>query len=77
MVSTVRRGKKTEGEKFKDYFDFNEPLHKLTSHRILALFRGEKEEVLDLAMQPEPVPAVPVKVSRPAICPAARSPTRN
>ncbi|NUU43988.1 RNA-binding transcriptional accessory protein [Tardiphaga robiniae] len=59
MASTVRTGKKTEGEKFKDYFDFSEPLHKLPSHRILALFRGEKEEILDLAMQPEPVPATP------------------
>jgi uncharacterized protein len=53
MAATVRRGKKTEGEKFKDYFDFSEPLHKLPSHRILALFRGEKEEILDLQMQPE------------------------
>ncbi len=53
MASAVRRGKKTEGEKFKDYFDFSEPLHKLPSHRILALFRGEKEEILDLQMQPE------------------------
>ncbi|MCA1455649.1 RNA-binding transcriptional accessory protein [Bradyrhizobium sp. BRP22] len=56
MVSTVRKGKKTEGEKFKDYFDFSEPLHKLPSHRILALFRGEKEEILDLQMQPEAEP---------------------
>ncbi|MGY3543167.1 uncharacterized protein ACVIIY_007387 [Bradyrhizobium sp. USDA 4515] len=53
MASTVRTGKKTEGEKFKDYFDFSEPLPKLPSHRILALFRGEKEEVLDLAIKPE------------------------
>jgi protein Tex len=53
MVSAVRRGKKTEGEKFKDYFDFSEPLTKLPSHRILALFRGEKEEILDLQIQPE------------------------
>ena len=53
MASTVRTGKKTEGEKFKDYFDFSEPLHKLPSHRILALFRGEKEEILDLQLQPE------------------------
>ena len=53
MGSTVRKGKKTEGEKFKDYFDFSEPLHKLPSHRILAMFRGEKEEILDLQIQPE------------------------
>ncbi len=57
MGATVRKGKKTEGEKFKDYFDFNEPLNKLPSHRILALFRGEKEEILDLQLQPEAVVA--------------------
>jgi uncharacterized protein len=56
MGSTVRNGKKTEGEKFKDYFDFSEPLQKLPSHRILALFRGEKEEILDLQIQPEAQP---------------------
>src|SRR3954464_1154451 len=53
MTSTVRKGKKTEGEKFKDYFDYNGALHKLPSHRILALFRGEKEEILELQIQPE------------------------
>jgi protein Tex len=53
LASTVRTGKKTEGEKFKDYFDFSEALHKLPSHRILAMFRGEKEEILDLQMRPD------------------------
>ena len=47
MSSSVRDGKKTEGEKFKDYFDFSQSLSKLPSHRILAMFRGEKEEILD------------------------------
>ncbi|MBI5319117.1 Tex family protein [Bradyrhizobium sp.] len=56
MISTVRRGKKTEGEKFKDYFDFSEPLTRLPSHRILAMFRGEKEEILELQIQPEAEP---------------------
>ncbi|QIO36129.1 Tex family protein [Bradyrhizobium sp. 1(2017)] len=62
MASKVRDGKKTEGEKFADYFDFSEPLTKLPSHRILAMFRGEKEEVLDLQIQAEaeaPPPGVP------------------
>lgn len=62
MASKVRDGKKTEGEKFADYFDFSEPLTKLPSHRILAMFRGEKEEILDLQMQAEaeaPPPGVP------------------
>ena len=53
MTSTVRKGKKTEGEKFKDYFEYNGALQKLPSHRILALFRGEKEEILELQMLPD------------------------
>lgn len=53
MASKVRDGKKTEGEKFADYFDFSEPLTRLPSHRILAMFRGEKEEILDLQIQAE------------------------
>src|ERR1700736_555108 len=63
LASTVRHGKKTEGEKFKDYFDFSEPLTKLPSHRILAMFRGEKEEILDLQMLPEPPSATPAAVN--------------
>jgi uncharacterized protein len=53
MVSRVREGKEEAGAKFSDYFDFAEPLTSLPSHRILALFRGEKEEVLELALTPE------------------------
>jgi protein Tex len=64
MGSTARTGKKTEGEKFKDYFDFSQPMNKLPSHRVLALFRGEKEEILDLQLQPEAqVPAAGVPTS--------------
>ncbi|MDB5569385.1 MAG: putative transcriptional accessory protein containing RNA-binding domain [Hyphomicrobiales bacterium] len=54
MSSKVRDGKQTAGAKFSDYFDFAEPLAKLPSHRILALFRGEKEEFLDLNLEAEP-----------------------
>ncbi|GAA3345966.1 Tex family protein [Amorphoplanes nipponensis] len=53
LVAKVREGKETEGAKFADYFDFAEPFTKLPSHRILAMFRGEKEDVLDLTMEPE------------------------
>jgi uncharacterized protein len=52
LVSRVRDGKQTDGAKFSDYFDFAEPFPKLPSHRILAMFRGEKEEILDLTMEP-------------------------
>jgi protein Tex len=53
MVSRVREGKEEAGAKFSDYFDFDEPLTRLPSHRILALFRGEKEEILELTLTPE------------------------
>lgn len=41
--------------KFADYFDFGEALIKLPSHRILALFRGEKEKVLTLELAINPI----------------------
>ncbi|PBC59368.1 RNA-binding transcriptional accessory protein [Rhodococcus sp. ACPA1] len=62
LVSAVRKGKETEGAKFADYFEFSEPFGKLPSHRILAVLRGEKEEVLTLTLAPdteEPVPGEP------------------
>ncbi|MEJ3655249.1 Tex family protein [Actinomycetes bacterium KLBMP 9759] len=57
LVTKVREGKEAEGAKFADYFDFSEPFTKLPSHRILAAFRGEKEEVLDVALEPSDDPA--------------------
>jgi uncharacterized protein len=63
LASKLRDGKKEAGAKFSDYFDFNEPLNKLPSHRILAMFRGEKEEILDLQMLPEAPAATPAAVS--------------
>ncbi|MFC6012823.1 Tex family protein [Nocardia lasii] len=59
VSSRVRAGKEEAGAKFADYFEFSEPFHKLPSHRILALLRGEKEEVLTLHLEadteePEP-----------------------
>lgn len=49
----VIKGKEEEGEKFKDYFDYSEPTHKLKSHRTLALFRAEKEGIIRLKIEPE------------------------
>ncbi|MGH3549976.1 MAG: Tex family protein [Pseudonocardiaceae bacterium] len=54
VVSRVRDGQQETGAKFADYFEFSEPFTKLPSHRILALFRGEKEGVLDISPDPEP-----------------------
>ncbi|WP_370652844.1 Tex family protein [Frankia sp. CIT1] len=53
LTSRVRDGKQDAGAKFADYFDFAEPFTTLPSHRILALFRGEKEEILDLTLEPD------------------------
>ncbi|MFB7123400.1 Tex family protein [Kitasatospora sp. NPDC056273] len=52
LVAKVRDGKEGDGAKFADYFDFAEPYTRLPSHRILAMLRGEKEEVLDLDLSP-------------------------
>ncbi|WP_185757245.1 Tex family protein [Nocardia bhagyanarayanae] len=53
ISSTVRPGKEEAGAKFADYFEFSEPFHKLPSHRVLALLRGEKEDVLTLHLEPD------------------------
>ncbi|MCF3174968.1 RNA-binding transcriptional accessory protein [Streptomyces sioyaensis] len=58
VAAKVREGKEEAGAKFADYFDFAEPFTALPSHRVLAMFRGEKEEILDLALEPEDPSAV-------------------
>jgi uncharacterized protein len=57
LTAKVRAGKEEEGKKYSDYFDFSEPFGKLKAHRILAMFRAEKEEVLDLTLDPLDEPA--------------------
>ncbi|MBL8931516.1 MAG: RNA-binding transcriptional accessory protein [Kineosporiaceae bacterium] len=54
LASRVREGKQVSGAKFADYFEASERLATLPSHRILALFRGEKEDVLTLEIDPDP-----------------------
>lgn len=48
LGSKLVKGKEKEGEKFADYFDFDEPIHKMPSHRALALLRGQKEGILKI-----------------------------
>ncbi len=52
IVSKVIKGKETEGQKFKDYFEYEEKLKEVPSHRLLAMRRGEKEMVLSLDISP-------------------------
>jgi uncharacterized protein len=51
--ATVATGKEEEGKKFKDYFDYQEAINKIPSHRALALFRGRNESILSLNLLPE------------------------
>ena len=48
LASRVKKGKATEGSKFSDYFDFQQAIRELPSHRALALLRGRNEGVLAL-----------------------------
>ncbi len=48
LTSRVAAGQEQEGAKFSDYFEFDEPIRKIPSHRALALFRGRNENVLQL-----------------------------
>ncbi|HEY0932671.1 MAG TPA: Tex family protein, partial [Trebonia sp.] len=52
LVAKVRAGREEDGKKYSDYFDFAEPFGKLKAHRVLAMFRAEKEDVLDLTLDP-------------------------
>jgi protein Tex len=60
IFSKVIEGKETQGAKFKDYFDWHEPAPGVPSHRILAMRRGEREEVLSLTIQPPEDEAVQI-----------------
>jgi len=53
VTSKIIEGKEEEGNKYKDYFEWNEAGFNAPSHRILALFRGENEEFLRLELQPK------------------------
>lgn len=58
LQSKVVSDKETEGIKFKDYFDYSEPVMKVPSHRALAVLRGFVEGVLRIAIAPEEEQAV-------------------
>ncbi len=51
VVSRLIEGKEAEGQKFRDWFEFDEPWHAMPSHRALALFRGRNEGVLSVAVK--------------------------
>lgn len=58
LQSKLMKGKSEDAQKYKDFFDFTEPLYKIPSHRFLAIFRGEREGLLGLKVQPEKEQAI-------------------
>ncbi|ALL04211.1 transcription accessory protein [Pedobacter sp. PACM 27299] len=58
--SSVMKGKEEEGIKYKDYFDWEEPLKAAPSHRVLAMRRGENEAILKLETMPEEEGAISI-----------------
>ena len=54
LVSKVVKDKETEGIKFKDYYDWQEPASKIAGHRLLAILRGENEGFLKVTLLPDP-----------------------
>ena len=53
LTSRVVRGKKDEGKKFEQYFDYREPVRRVPSHRYLAMLRGEREKTLRVRIELE------------------------
>ncbi len=53
ISSKIIKGKESEGDKYRDYFDFSEPLNRCSSHRLLAIRRGEREGFLRVNISPD------------------------
>jgi uncharacterized protein len=53
ITSKVKKKKEEEGAKYRDYFDFSEPLSRIPSHRLLAIRRGEEEGMLSVDISPD------------------------
>ena len=53
IAAKVVKGKETEGDKYRDYFAWSEPLRRCASHKILAVRRGEKEGILRVSIAPD------------------------
>ncbi|WP_138476227.1 Tex family protein [Dyadobacter bucti] len=53
VTAKVKKKKEEEGVKYRDYFEFSEPLSRIPSHRLLAIRRGEEEGVLSVDISPD------------------------
>ena len=52
LVSKVKRGKKDEGDTYRDYFEHEEKVERVAHHRVMAILRGEKEGFLNVSVEP-------------------------
>ena len=53
ITAKVVKGKETEADKYRDYFEFSKPLKKCTSHQLLAIRRAEAEGLLKVSISPD------------------------
>lgn len=60
LVSKLVKGKEEEASKYRDYFNFSEPLTRCASHRLLALIRAEREGYISLKCQPDSTEALEI-----------------
>ncbi len=58
IYSKVKKNKEAEGQKYLDYFQFSEQIAKIPSHRMLAIRRGEDENILSLSIYPDESQAI-------------------
>ncbi|MFC1923908.1 Tex family protein [Chloroflexota bacterium] len=64
IESNMVKDKEEEGAKYRDYFDWQEPVSKVPSHRVLAMFRGEKEGHLRISIRPPEEEALELLLER-------------
>lgn len=71
ISSKVTKDKEEEGSKFRDYFDWQEPVKAMAGHRLLAVLRGEKEGFLKVSINPDSEKSVKsvAKIFRKEFCP--------
>lgn len=60
IASKLVKDKEEDGAKYRDYFEWSEPLKKCPSHRFLAMMRGEKEGFLKISAHPDPEEVIPL-----------------
>ncbi len=53
ITTKVKKDKEEEGQKYRDYFSYSEPITRIASHRVLAIFRAEREGIINISIEPE------------------------